>query len=176
MYLNLDQLTQLIHIAEHANIEELEVSDSTHTIRIRCHSATHQILTQTQGQSTTASLSPQSAPLMVAPVLFSKSPQPFTDSNNPTKTPNNQPLNDKTANHGSIITSPMVGTFYRKSSPDSANFVEENSQVAIGDTLCIIEAMKIMHEVKAETAGVVQNILVNDGDMVEYDQPLLTIV
>lgn len=69
----------------------------------------------------------------------------------------------------------MLGTFYRKSAPDSPNFVEVGDTIKAGDTLCIVEAMKIMHEVKADTDGVVAEILVEEGDMVEYDAPLFVI-
>lgn len=70
------------------------------------------------------------------------------------------------------IVSPMVGTFYRKASPELAAFVEVGQQVNVGDVVCIVEAMKMMHQVKAEQAGVIQRILLEDGAMVEYGQAL----
>ena len=69
----------------------------------------------------------------------------------------------------------MVGTFYMSSSPDSAPFVKVGSSVKVGDTLCIIEAMKIMNPIEAEVAGVVSAILADNGRPVEYDQPLFII-
>ena len=69
----------------------------------------------------------------------------------------------------------MVGTFYRASSPESAPFTETGEQVAVGQTLCIIEAMKIMNEIEADAAGEVVEILAANGDPVEYNQPLLTL-
>jgi acetyl-CoA carboxylase biotin carboxyl carrier protein len=71
---------------------------------------------------------------------------------------------------------PMGGTFYRAASPDSAPFVEVGKQVAVGDVICIIEAMKLMNQIEAEKAGVVAAILVEDGQPVEFGQPLVVIV
>ena len=78
--------------------------------------------------------------------------------------------------NGTVARSPMVGTFYRKSSPTSPAFVEVGQTVKKGDTLCIVEAMKMMNHIEAETSGVIESILVEDGQPVEYDQPLFTIV
>jgi acetyl-CoA carboxylase biotin carboxyl carrier protein len=77
---------------------------------------------------------------------------------------------------GYTQTAPMVGTFYRAASPDSAPFVEVGKQVAVGDVICIIEAMKLMNQIEAEKAGVVAAILVEDGQPVEFGQPLVVIV
>ena len=77
---------------------------------------------------------------------------------------------------GHTQTAPMIGTFYRAASPDSAPFVEVGKQVAVGDVICIIEAMKLMNQIEAEKAGVVAAILVEDGQPVEFGQPLVVIV
>jgi len=76
---------------------------------------------------------------------------------------------------GTIIESPMVGTFYRSSSPNAKVFVEIGQSISKGDTLCIIEAMKIMNQIEAETSGTVKAILVEDGQPVEYGEPLIVI-
>jgi acetyl-CoA carboxylase biotin carboxyl carrier protein len=76
---------------------------------------------------------------------------------------------------GKMITSPFVGTFYRAASPDSANYVEVGSPVKKGQVLCIIEAMKLMNEIEAETDGKVAEILVENGNPVEFGQPLFRI-
>lgn len=76
---------------------------------------------------------------------------------------------------GTMIKSPMVGTFYLSASPESAAFVKVGSTVKVGDTLCIIEAMKIMNPIEAEVAGVVTAVLADSGHPVEYDQPLFVI-
>lgn len=74
-----------------------------------------------------------------------------------------------------VIKSPMVGTFYSASSPDSKAFVSEGNEVSKGDVLCIIEAMKLMNEIESDVNGVVKEILVRDGEMVEYGQPLFKV-
>jgi acetyl-CoA carboxylase biotin carboxyl carrier protein len=76
---------------------------------------------------------------------------------------------------GDSIKSPMVGTFYRSPSPGAKSFVEVGQQVNVGDTLCIIEAMKLLNEIEAETAGVIKAILVENGQPVEYGEPLFII-
>ena len=76
---------------------------------------------------------------------------------------------------GELITSPMVGTFYRAASPDSKPFVEKGQKVKKGDTLCILEAMKMMNQVNAETGGTIIDIMVEDAEPVEFGQPLFVI-
>jgi acetyl-CoA carboxylase biotin carboxyl carrier protein len=76
---------------------------------------------------------------------------------------------------GHIVKSPMVGTFYRSSSPDAGAFVDVGSKVAVGDTLCIIEAMKLLNEIECDFAGVIKKILVENGQPVEYGEPLFVI-
>ena len=76
---------------------------------------------------------------------------------------------------GDVITSPMVGTFYRSASPDSKPFVEKGQKISKGETLCILEAMKMMNQVSAETGGTIIDILVDDAEPVEFDQPLFII-
>lgn len=212
MPIDLNQLAQLIAIAEQANIDELEVSDYQQTIRITCrlphpchghhpnhssnhshnHNHNHPQSTSRMPSHIPSHLANSANPAalatrpMVSPVLFSKSAKPFdisaTDQQSDSQPADNQQTDDQPTNKqetdhtDNTVKSPMVGTFYRKSSPDAPAFIEENSQVAVGDTLCIIEAMKIMHEVKAEKSGTIKQILVNDGDMVEYDQPLVIMV
>lgn len=79
------------------------------------------------------------------------------------------------AEEGEVITSPIVGTFYRSASPDSPPFVEAGSQVAKGQTLCILEAMKVMNELEAEFTCVVEDVLVENGKMVEFGTPLFKV-
>ena len=81
------------------------------------------------------------------------------------------PANDE----GPIISSPMVGTFYRASSPDSPPYAEVGTRVEVGQTVCIIEAMKLMNEIKAETAGTITKVLVENAQPVEFGQPLFAI-
>ena len=76
---------------------------------------------------------------------------------------------------GHIVKSPMVGTFYRSSSPDSKAFVDIGSKVSVGDTLCIIEAMKLLNEIDCDFTGEIKKILVENGQPVEYGEPLFVI-
>lgn len=80
------------------------------------------------------------------------------------------------APEGLVVTSPMVGTFYRKPKPSAPEFVQLNQQVAIGDVLCVIEAMKLFNEIQSEYSGKVVEILVKDGQSVEFGQPLFRIL
>lgn len=77
---------------------------------------------------------------------------------------------------GHVVRAPMVGTFYRAPSPGSPPFVDTGTRVKEGDTLCIIESMKMMNQIKADRAGVVEAILAENGEAIEFDQPLFTIV
>lgn len=80
------------------------------------------------------------------------------------------------APQGHVVTSPFVGTFYRRPNPDAGNYVEVGTRVEAGRALCIIEAMKLMNEIEADIAGIVEAVLVDDGAAVEYGQPLFRLV
>lgn len=103
---------------------------------------------------------PQAAPVVVTPT-----PVPVAAPAAPAET----------ALEGHTVKSPIIGTFYRKPSPDKPNFVEVGDRVAEGDTLCVIEAMKLFNEIEAETSGTIVKILVDDSSPVEFDQPLFVI-
>jgi acetyl-CoA carboxylase biotin carboxyl carrier protein len=74
-----------------------------------------------------------------------------------------------------VVKSPIIGTFYRKSSPDKPNFVEVGSEINVGDTVCVIEAMKLFNEIESEVSGKIVKVLVDDSSPVEYDQPLFLV-
>ena len=116
----------------------------------------------------------QSAPMtqyIQAPQQFSQQPQVSAPSDAaPGET---KPAAEKVDGHA--VNSPMVGTFYRSPSPDAKAFVDVGSKVTKGDTLCIIEAMKLLNEIESEHAGVVKEILCENGQGVEFDQPLFII-
>lgn len=178
MNIDLQQVAALIKIAEQSNIDELEITQNQTNIRITCrHSAHahslphhyHELAAQNssglpQAVSTQSSYHYDSNHVITSPLDVTHKAVLTTEG-----IQSNQAVATQT------IVSPMVGTFYRRSSPDTPVFVEVGQTVAVGDTLCIVEAMKIMHEVKAEQAGMIQAILVNDGDMVEYAQTLFSI-
>ena len=93
-----------------------------------------------------------------------------------TKTKSSSSLNKKQKNNGDTINAPMVGTFYQSPSPDAPAFVQEGSEVLEGDTLCIIESMKMMNQIKADRNGRIEAVLVSNEDVVEFDQALFSIV
>lgn len=136
----------LITIATQAGIQELEVITNDATVRITCYPS--------------HTLPNQDVPADTVAVC--------TDHTDVAPTVNDTP-SDRIIN---TINSPMLGTLYHKADPDAEAFVKVGQAVKKGDILCIVEAMKIMHEVKADTDGVITEILVDDGAMVEYDQPL----
>ncbi|WP_114800549.1 acetyl-CoA carboxylase biotin carboxyl carrier protein [Moraxella canis] len=162
MDINFEQLAKIINLVELANIHALEVQDGQQKIHIKKYAdSTHAPQTT---HHTNLNLQSSQSPTTQTEQINSQISQQSSTSTN---TEPNQ-------THHTIL-SPMLGTFYRKSSPEMPNFVNVGDAVKQGDKLCIIEAMKIMHEVKTEKDGVVREILVEDGDMVEYDAPLFVI-
>ena len=152
--MDLRKLKKLIDLVEESGIAELEVTEGEEKVRITRVSANHAVA---MAQPMHYQVAPQMA---AAPVAAAAAPAaeaaPASDMSKAQK-------------------SPMVGTFYSKPSPDAEPFVKVGQNVNVGDTLCIIEAMKLMNEIEAERAGVVKAILVDDGQPVEYGEPLFII-
>ena len=153
--MDIRKVKKLIELLEESGIDELEIKEGEESVRISRHSKTP----AQQYYAPAPMHAPAPAPA-AAPVAAAAAPA----------APAAPVLN------GSVARSPMVGTFYRKSSPSSPSFVEVGQTVKKSDTLCIVEAMKMMNHIEAETSGVIESILVEDGQPVEYDQPLFTIV
>lgn len=167
MNIDFADVEKLIKIAENAQISELEIMDGAKTIRIttrhghlasHCH---HGKNPHHAPQHPTATANPPST----------TQTQPTIETPKPTETATVK----ESVSETKPITSPMVGTFFRSTEPNAKPLIEVGQAVTANQTLCIIEAMKIMHEVKADKAGTVSEILVNDGDMVEYGQALFMI-
>src|SRR5471032_35513 len=152
--MDIRKVKKLIELLEESGIDELEIKEGEESVRISRHSKTP----AQQYYAPAPMHAPAPAPVAAAPVSAAPA------------APTAPVLN------GTVARSPMVGTFYRKSSPSSPSFVEVGQTVKKGDTLCIVEAMKMMNHIEAETSGVIESILVEDGQPVEYDQPLFTIV
>ena len=148
--MDLRKLKTLIDLVSESNVSELEITEAEGKVRIVKGGVA--MVQQYAAPMASAMPAPVAAP-SAAPVVAA------------------EPV---AAVH--TFKSPMVGTFYRKSSPTSPSFVEVGQTVKKGDTLCIVEAMKMMNHIEAETSGVIESILVEDGQPVEYDQPLFTIV
>ena len=155
--MDLRKLKTLIDLVAESDIAELEVTEGESKVRIVKSSAIPQNqMVMMQPQNMQQYHAPAySAPSHPAPVA-----EPVAVVAEPT---------------GHIVKSPMVGTFYRSSSPGSAAFVEVGSTVKEGDTLCIIEAMKLLNEIDSDISGVVTKILVDNGQPVEFGQPLFVI-
>ena len=154
--MDLRKLKKLIDLVEESGIAELEVTEGEEKVHIVKHTA--MAAPQTY-------MIPQGAPAMMPAAPREKSSS-FDDDD----------LDDDTDEpEGEVVKSPMVGTFYRAPSPESDPFVEVGSTVKAGDTLCIVEAMKLLNEIEADFAGTVKAILVENGQPVEYGEPLFII-
>ncbi|MCQ4250298.1 acetyl-CoA carboxylase biotin carboxyl carrier protein [Pseudomonas stutzeri] len=152
--MDIRKVKKLIELLEESGIDELEIHEGEESVRISRHSK--QVAMQQPYYAQAPMPAPAAAPA-AAPTAADAAPA--------------QPkLN------GTVVRSPMVGTFYRASSPEAASFVEVGQSVKKGDILCIVEAMKMMNHIEAETSGTIESILVENGQPVEYDQPLFTIV
>ena len=148
--MDLRKLKTLIDLVAESDIAELEVTEGEGKVRIVKSSAMPQnqvvMMQQPQHQQMMPS-APAAAPVAAAPVVPD----------------------------GHIVKSPMVGTFYRSSSPGAAPFADIGKSVNAGDTLCIIEAMKLLNEIESDFSGTIKQILVENGQPVEYGQPLFVI-
>ncbi|MEQ1766236.1 MAG: acetyl-CoA carboxylase biotin carboxyl carrier protein [Methylotenera sp.] len=140
-------------LVEESGIAELELTEEGETVRI--------------SRNFTSSAPAQQHFANYAPAQYAAAPQAPQAAVAAVEVP--------VVEEGHAVKSPMVGTFYRSSSPDSKPFVEVGDTVAVGDTLCIIEAMKLLNEIESDRAGVVKKILVDNGLAVEYGEHLFII-
>lgn len=159
MQIDINKISRLIKIVSESDIAELELKEGEEQIKIT--------------RTTNAVSVPVSVPVAQA-AFAAPAAAPVTPAAAPAVTP--APAQDAAETvSGYVMKSPMVGTFYRRPSPDAQNFVEEGATVKEGATVCIIEAMKMMNQISADKSGVIKKILVADGETVEYDQPLFII-
>ena len=152
--MDLRKLKTLIDLVQNSGISELEISEGEEKIRIAKHS--------TAAPATTT---------VHMPLAATAAPAPSAVAPAPTSAAEPAPAQLE----GHVITAPMVGTFYRASSPDASPFVEVGQTIKAGDTLCVIEAMKLMNEIEADISGVIKSIQVENGQAVEYGQPMFVI-
>jgi acetyl-CoA carboxylase biotin carboxyl carrier protein len=146
--MDIRKVKKLIELLEESGIAEIEIHEGEESVRI----------------SRNPTIVPGAA---VAPVAIAPAPvaaAPVADA---------APAEEKIEGH--VLNSPMVGSFYRAPSPGAASFVDVGSKVSIGDTLCIIEAMKLLNQIEADKGGTIKAILVENGQPVEYNQPLFII-
>ena len=146
--MDLRKLKKLIDLVEESGISALEITEGEEKVKI------------VKGGVVATAAAPVAAPVvaMQAPAAASAAPA--------------APAAEPAAQEGHVVKAPMVGTFYRSPSPDAKVFVEVGQAVKEGDTICIIEAMKLMNEIEADASGSVKAILVENGQPVEYGQPL----
>jgi acetyl-CoA carboxylase biotin carboxyl carrier protein len=144
--MDIRKIKKLIEILEESDIAEIEIKEGEEAIRISRYSTAPAPIAYAQ------------APSAPAPLLVSAAPTV---------------VEDKVTGH--VVKSPMVGTFYRSASPGTKLFVEVGQSVMAGDTLCIIEAMKILNQIEADKSGTITKILVENAEPVEYGQPLFII-
>ncbi|WP_229008284.1 acetyl-CoA carboxylase biotin carboxyl carrier protein [Methylophilus sp. Leaf408] len=152
--MDLRKLKKLIDLVEESGISELELTEGEEKVRISRTITGVAPVTQyvtAPAQAAPASAAPAAAP--ASATASAPAPEP----------------------EGKVVKSPMVGTFYRASSPDAKAFVDVGSSVNAGETVCIIEAMKLLNEIESEYAGVIKKIFVENGQPVEYGEPLFLI-
>lgn len=156
--MDIRKIKKLIELLESSQLTELEIREGEETVRL--------------SRAVAATPSPMMYPAMAmaapaaAPAVAAPAPAPSASDSG-----------DEGAAlpAGHVLRSPMVGTFYASSSPDTPPFVKEGQSVKVGDTLCIIEAMKMFNQIEADKAGTIAKVLVENGQPVEYDQPLFII-
>jgi acetyl-CoA carboxylase biotin carboxyl carrier protein len=149
--MDIRKIKKLIELLEESGINELEIQEGEESVRI--------------SRGGTAQVSPQ--PAAPQPAAPAPTPEPAPQPEQPQATPEPE---------GHLVRSPMVGTFYSAPSPDAPPFVEEGQAVQAGDVLCIVEAMKMMNQIEADKSGTIKSVLVENGEPVEFDQPLFSIV
>lgn len=148
--MDIRKVKKLIELLEESNIDEIEIKEGEESVRISRNSA------QAMSVAPAQAYAPPPPPPAAAPAPAAEPAAPATS--------------------GHVVKSPMVGTFYRAPSPTSPSFVEVGQTVKVGDVVCIVEAMKMMNQIEADKAGTVEAILVDNGEPVEFDQPLFSIV
>ena len=155
--MDIRKVKKLIELLEESNIGEIEIKEGEESVRISRHGA--------QQAAPVAYAAP--APVAAAPAPAAPAPAevPAAEATAPAAAP----VADN------AVLSPMVGTFYRAPSPEAPSFVEVGQTVRVGDVLCIVEAMKMMNQIEADRAGTVTAIHVENGEAVEFDQPLISI-
>ena len=156
--MDLRKLKKLIDLVEESGIAELELTEGEEKVKISRQVEAQQIAPQYI-----------QSPQIAAPPVIPQSPSEPSTSEQSDKSATASPSTEK------HIISPMVGTFYRASSPDAGPFVEIGSTVKKGDILCIIEAMKILNEIESDKDGVIKKILIENGQPVEFGEPLFVV-
>ena len=153
--MDIRKVKKLIELLEESGVAEIEIKEGEESVRISRHGA---------APMTTYLSAPTAAPVAAAPTAPAAAAAPTAAAAPPSS-----------AQADSAVTAPMVGTFYSSPAPGAKVFVEVGSEVKVGQTLCIIEAMKMMNQIESDRAGKVVSVLVKNGEPVEFGQPLFII-
>ncbi len=153
--MDIRKVKKLIELLEESNIGEIEIKEGEESVRISRNGNQNMIAAQAPIYA-----APPAAPAAAAPAPAAAAPA----------------ADSAPATSGHVVKSPMVGTFYRSPAPTSPSFAEVGQTVKVGDVICIVEAMKMMNQIEADKAGTIEAILVENGEPVEFDQPLFSIV
>jgi acetyl-CoA carboxylase biotin carboxyl carrier protein len=158
--MDLRKIKKLIELLEESNLAEIEVHEGEESVRLLRHQSGPVPFGHAPGP-----VSALSGGAMPAPASAAATSDPGGEADDA----------EPALPEGEIVHSPMVGTYYGRAEPGAEPYVKEGSRVAIGDTLCLVEAMKMFNTIEAEHNGVIVAVLVEDGQPVEYDQPLFVI-
>jgi len=150
--MDIRKIKKLIEMLEESDLAEIEIQEGEESLRI------------SRNSQSTVIPSMMAPPMPAAPAAAVPSPAPVEAT-----------ANEKALPDGHVVKAPMVGTFYRASAPGAKPFVEVGQSVSTGDTLCIIEAMKMLNQIESDKGGTVVAILVENGQPIEYNQPLFVI-
>ncbi len=157
--MDIRKVKKLIELLEESGIAEIEITEGEESVRISRYPAAGAVLAASQVAM------PAAPPATVTPPLAAST----------ASVPPDEAAADTAPPIGQTVTAPMVGTFYAAPAPGAKPFVEIGTEVKVGETLCIIEAMKMMNQIEAEIEGRVVSVLVENGEPVEFDQPLFII-
>ncbi len=170
--MDLDKIRDLLRLVADSGVAEVEIEEDDFKLVIRRDAPTVTVQSPVPYMQPFQGLYPSAAPPPVAPTHQQAQPAPAGQTGSqPTST--ESPAAEGAS--GTTVKAPIVGTFYRSPSPDADAFVDVGDTIAKGDVLCIIEAMKLMNEIEAEVSGVIRQILVEDAQPVEFDQPLFVV-
>lgn len=159
--MDIRKIKKLIELLEESDIGEIEIKEGEESVRI--------------SRGSSGAVAPAALPAaMAAPIAQPAALAPVAAAEAPVAAAPAEPAVPATSGHQ--VKSPMVGTFYASPNPGAPKFAEVGQTVQAGDVVCIIEAMKMMNQIEADKSGVIEAILVEDGEPVEYDQPLVSIV
>ncbi|MCH5584195.1 acetyl-CoA carboxylase biotin carboxyl carrier protein [Shimazuella sp. AN120528] len=161
MTLKMHEIRELIRLIDESSIDEFELEKDGEKVAIK--KAKAEVITQQV--TAPAPFVPQAAPQAVAPAQVAETALPAAST----------PAEESTDSNLHKIVSPMVGTFYRASSPDADPYVKEGDTINSNTVVCIVEAMKLMNELEAEVSGTIEKVLVENGQLVEYGQPLFLV-